>query len=210
MILAALAVVAVVDWWAVWTRRRAVEVVAKPATAALLVALAATAGDVDGAVRAALVVAAVCGLAGDVALLGRGETAFMAGLGAFAVGHLAYAVAAVAGDVSWAAGAARRAVPRRAARLALRRRDGARRQARRRAGARRGRRVLRRGDLGDGADGDRLGSWWAALGAALFAASDWVLGHDRFVRPWRYARIVVMVTYHVGQALLILGLSGAI
>ena len=54
------------------------------------------------------------------------------------------------------------------------------------------------------------GSWWAALGAALFAASDWVLGLDRFARPWRYARIVVIVTYHVGQALLILGLSGAL
>ena len=35
------------------------------------------------------------GLVGDVALLGDGEPAFMVGLGAFALGHLAYAVAAV-------------------------------------------------------------------------------------------------------------------
>jgi len=47
----------------------------------------------------------------------------------------------------------------------------------------------------------------ATLGAMAFAVSDWLLGFDRFVRPIRNGRVAVMVTYHTGQALLILGLA---
>src|SRR4249919_3703993 len=90
IVLVAAAVAAVVDWWAVATERRSVEVWAKPLTMALLVGVAATAGDPDGAVRACLGVGAVLGLVGDIALMGDGETEFMVGLGSFAVGHLAY------------------------------------------------------------------------------------------------------------------------
>jgi hypothetical protein len=42
-----------------------------------------------------------------------------------------------------------------------------------------------------------------------FAASDWVLGHQRFVGPLPGGRLSVMVPYHVGQALLIVGLATA-
>ena len=42
-----------------------------------------------------------------------------------------------------------------------------------------------------------------------FAASDWVLGHARFVGPVPGGRLSVMVPYHVGQALLIVGLAHA-
>jgi uncharacterized membrane protein YhhN len=67
----------IVDWWAVHRspRRRAV---GEAATMLLLVAVAATWGDVAGDVRAWLVVGAVFGVGGDVALLDTGETAFMA------------------------------------------------------------------------------------------------------------------------------------
>lgn len=51
--------------------------------------------------------------------------------------------------------------------------------------------------------------WVAALGAMLFAASDWVLGHQRFVGPLPGRRLSVIVRYHVGQALLIVGLATA-
>ena len=51
------------------------------------------------------------------------------------------------------------------------------------------------------------GRWAAAIGAMSFALSDWILGFDRFVRPMRHAAVAVMVTYHVGQLLLILGLA---
>lgn len=208
-LLVALAVAVGVDWWAVATRRRAVEVVAKPAASVLLVVLAATAGDVDAAVRSALVVAAVCGLLGDVALLGASKTRFMAGLGAFAVGHIAYAVAAIAGGVSWARTLV--AVPFLAVLLGWRFAGetvpGARRHG---------------GDALAGAvlvyataislmvlTATGSGSWLAAAGAALFAISDWVLGYNRFVRPWRHGRLLVMVAYYGGQTALILGLARA-
>ena len=86
---------ALTDWYAVGTKQRRLEVVAKPATTAVIVALAATSGDLAGDARAAVVVGAVLGLIGDIALLNDDETSFMAGLGAFAIGHLAYTVAAV-------------------------------------------------------------------------------------------------------------------
>ena len=44
-----------------------------------------------------------------------------------------------------------------------------------------------------------------ALGATVFAASDSVLAVDRFVAPRPWAPLVVMVTYHVGQALIVAG-----
>ena len=54
------------------------------------------------------------------------------------------------------------------------------------------------------------GEWLAAVGAMLFAVSDWVLGYQRFVRSFgRHGRIAVIVPYHVGQALLIMGLATA-
>jgi uncharacterized membrane protein YhhN len=44
-----------------------------------------------------------------------------------------------------------------------------------------------------------------ALGATVFMASDAVLASDRFVRPLRWGRLAVMVTYHLGQVLIVLG-----
>ena len=44
-----------------------------------------------------------------------------------------------------------------------------------------------------------------AIGATVFAVSDTVLARDRFVRPWDGAQLLVMVTYHVGQALIVAG-----
>jgi uncharacterized membrane protein YhhN len=53
------------------------------------------------------------------------------------------------------------------------------------------------------------GAWVAGVGAMAFASSDWVLGHQRFVGPLPGGRLSVMVPYHVGQALLIVGLATA-
>ena len=44
-----------------------------------------------------------------------------------------------------------------------------------------------------------------ALGATIFVASDATLSVTRFVRPWRHGHLAVMITYHVGQALIVLG-----
>ena len=48
----------------------------------------------------------------------------------------------------------------------------------------------------------------AAAGAALLYASDAILAWDRFVGPLRWGRLTTHVTYHAGQALLVLSLLG--
>jgi uncharacterized membrane protein YhhN len=209
LLLAAAGVAAVVDWWAVATSRRTVELVAKPATMALLVVVAAGFGDTAGDVRAWLVVGALFGLVGDVALLGDGETAFVTGLGAFALGHLAYVVAAVSVgfDPAWA-------IPGLVFVAAL---LGYRFMSRTLPGA-----VARGGSALGGAvvfyaivisamvvSAWATTVWTAAVGAMAFAISDWVLGYQRFVAPLPGRRLVVMIPYHVGQALLIVGLAAS-
>jgi uncharacterized membrane protein YhhN len=207
--LIAAAVAALVDWWAVARGRRAVESWAKPLTMALLVGVAATAGDPDGGVRACIVAGALLGLVGDVALLGDGMRAFMVGLGAFAFGHLAYAVAAVVVgfDPTWAViGAAFMAVLL-GFRFTTRTVPGARRRG---------------GPVLAGAvafyacviTAMVVTAWGTAavlagIGAMAFAASDWMLGHERFVGPLPGGRMSVIVPYHVGQGLLIVGLATA-
>ena len=47
-----------------------------------------------------------------------------------------------------------------------------------------------------------------SLGAVLFYASDLLNAWIRFVNPERKGRTLVMVTYHLGQLLLMLGLAG--
>ena len=49
-----------------------------------------------------------------------------------------------------------------------------------------------------------------AVGASVFAFSDTVLARDRFVHPWDRAQLLVMVTYHVGQALIVAGVLASI
>ena len=46
-----------------------------------------------------------------------------------------------------------------------------------------------------------------AYGSVLFAASDLVLGYDRFVRNSHWSRLTVIVTYHLAQFALLIGLS---
>ncbi len=207
VLLIAAAATALVDWWAVATGRRQVEYVAKPLTMALLVGVAATAGDPGGDVRGWLVVGATLGLVGDVALMGDGEAAFMVGLGAFALGHLAYAVAALSVDFepAWALAGVTFMVVLLSFRFATRTVPGARRVG----GPVLGGAVLFYACVITAMVVTAWGSAvvMAGVGAMAFAASDWVLGHERFVGPLPGGRMSVMVPYHVGQALLIVGLA---
>jgi uncharacterized membrane protein YhhN len=50
--------------------------------------------------------------------------------------------------------------------------------------------------------GDRV----AIAGAALFMFSDSLIAWNRFVRPLSWAPVAIMVTYHLGQAGLVLSL----
>jgi uncharacterized membrane protein YhhN len=201
--------VAAVDWWAVASARRRWELVAKPATMALLVGVALVGGAPDGDVRTCLVVGACFGLLGDVALLGTGETAFMAGLAAFAVGHMAYVAAAVlvGFDPIWAMPGVVVMIALLAYRFVGRIVPGARRHGGQLlAGA-----VMFYAVVISAMVVTAFGSaaWPAALGAVLFASSDWVLGHQRFAGALPGGRLAVMVPYHVGQAALIVGLATA-
>jgi len=48
----------------------------------------------------------------------------------------------------------------------------------------------------------------AALGALLFMASDSMIALSRFVTPFAGARLAIIVTYHVGQVMLVWALRG--
>jgi uncharacterized membrane protein YhhN len=48
---------------------------------------------------------------------------------------------------------------------------------------------------------------FATAGAAIFFASDAMIAWDRFVRPFRWARPLIMATYHIAQALLVVSLT---
>ena len=48
----------------------------------------------------------------------------------------------------------------------------------------------------------------AIAGALLFMASDSLIGWNRFVQEIRSASVLIMVTYHLGQVLLVIGLLG--
>ncbi len=213
---------AVTDWWAVATGRAPLERWAKPAVmVALLVAVlgqgwavhgAAGSGSggeepaVDGVVVALLAVGVAAGLTGDVLLLPDVDL-FVPGLAAFLVGHLAYGLAFAQLGMHAAGLAAGAAVA-----VAML------------AGP--GRRILSAAWGRDAALGRAVAGYLVvicvmvalavasgrpavAVGAALFAASDAVLGWTRFVRPERggrrHVRLSVMVTYHTAQILIVTG-----
>jgi uncharacterized membrane protein YhhN len=48
----------------------------------------------------------------------------------------------------------------------------------------------------------------AIVGALLFYASDACIGWSRFVREFPRHRLVIMITYHLGQIGLVLSLLG--
>ena len=163
----------------------------------------------SGAARGWLVVAVACCLAGDIALLARDERSFLPGLGAFALGHLAYTVTALVVGVSWPRLAL--AFPFLAAVLVFQTATGMLPGARRRGGPTMMVAVAAYSLIISAMVVTATGtaSWLAAVGAMTFAVSDSIIGYDRFVRPVRRADLPVMVTYHVGQLLLVLGLIAA-
>lgn len=207
-LVAAFAVLAVANWVAVAPATPDARQVATTKTAATvaLIALAALAGQMDTGARVALVVAVTLCLAGDVALLGDGEARFLAGLGAFAAGHVAYVVTALGVGVAWPRLAV--AVPFLAVLFGFRFVTRTIPAARRHGGTPMMAAVIVYAAVIATMVVTATGTpcWAAAVGAMLFAISDWMIGYDRFVQPFRHARVAVMSTYHLGQLLLIAGL----
>lgn len=157
-----------------------------------------------------LVVALAFALIGDIALLGASSTAFLTGLGAFALAQLAFISAFVAaiGDYGLVWWMALLGVAFAGLFVAT---AGRRVQAG--AAAKEG------APLGYGVFGYMAlltatavaaggsGRWLALLGAVLFVVSDTVLGLDRFVAERAKAGLVVMTTYHLALAGLTLGIA---
>ena len=202
--LAAAGVLAVGDWVAVAREQRRLEYVCKPGTLALLIGVALSLDATHSDVRHWFVAALVLSLAGDVFLMLPADR-FVAGLASFLLGHAAYVVGLnLHGGSAVELAIAAIPVVIVAAVLATRIL---------RAVVARGQREL----IGPlvaymvvisamVTSALASGSWWAAIGAALFFASDALIAETRFVRPHRGARVVIMMTYHLGQAGLVLSL----
>ena len=201
------AVAAFGDWAAVGKRYFHLEYLLKPLTLTLLIVAAASADLGPG--QAFVVGALVLGLLGDVGLLlSRGPDAdppFVLGLAAFLLGHLFYLVAFGRHGLHWLFAIAGVLVVGGAAALAL---VPVLRGVRERAGQELA--VVVGGYsavLGAMAVlAVATGSVLTAMGGVLFLASDLVLARDRFVHPVRRGLLLVIITYHLAQLLIVIGL----
>jgi len=88
------------------TENKALKWIAKPAASALFVLLALYYGALATAFGKAVLAGLVCCAIGDVLLIARRKVMFLAGMGAFALGHLAYIAAFISTDLVWSAQAA--------------------------------------------------------------------------------------------------------
>ena len=204
-----LAVSAPVSWWAAWQGDRRLMVLMKPLPMLALIGLVLLVPG-PGPVAMALLLALVCGLVGDVALLdppsGDPPAAYRLplGLGAFLLGHLAYLAA-----IAWA--------PQSgwpfpwpgvvAGPLALVLAAVWGRPVARAAGALRAPVIVYQAViLTLLIAAAARGPWVLVAGAAFFVASDLMLGRSLFLATKRWHGPAVMVTYHLAQVLLVVGL----
>lgn len=207
VLVAATLVVAVVDWWAVARADLRVEYVAKPLTMVALAAAALAMPDpVTASSRTWFVVAIVLSLVGDVFLmLPDSDQRFVAGLGSFLLGHVAYIVGIwQTGEVVTGrllVGAALVAVGVAVVgRLVV---QGAHRKDRMLA-------VPVAAYIGviSVMVASAIGTGRPVLvaGALLFYASDACIGWSRFIGEFPKYRMAIITTYHLGQVGLLLGL----
>lgn len=199
LLLALVGVVAAVDWFALATRNRQLERVAKPLVMVGLILVAIT-SDLEGWPLVWLCLGLAAGLVGDVLLLPDIDQ-FIGGLAAFLFGHLTYiGLALWFGTSTWLL------VVGLLMMSAL---------------------VMTAGTkITDAVQQTPLfvpvvayvvaiglstalmigtGRWLMVAGAMLFALSDTLLGWGRFVEPIKGGRVAVHVTYHLGQAFITVG-----
>jgi uncharacterized membrane protein YhhN len=212
-LLVAVALVAVLDWLAVWKQWRRVGFFAKPLTIILLFAWLVAETRLTGA-GLFFAIGLGCSLVGDVFLL-LPPSYFLPGLVAFSLTHLAYTVGFMVplppGGEFPAVGLA--LIIGGIASLVMRRITDAQLS--------RGLKRLVRPTLFYAvlislmllsalwtlfrADWTLGSALLVSLGALLFYTSDLTNAWIRFVNPVRSGRVLVMVTYHLGQFLLMLG-----
>jgi uncharacterized membrane protein YhhN len=202
LVVAALA--AIGDWRARMRHDRRLEYLCKPAALVALIAVAVSLSPAPdlGARRWWFVAALVFSLVGDIALMLPADL-FVAGLAAFLVGHLCYLAGFwVKGPGSLALAVAAVCVVAVVAPFAVR--------------------ILKALSTHTSLLGPvalymvvisamlatavATGNVPAGVGAALFVSSDTMIAWNRFVRPFPAADVAIMVTYHLGQAALVLSL----
>lgn len=205
VLLVAAGVVAAADWVAVARGVRRLEYVCKPGALALLIWVALTLDPTYVDVRAWFVAALVLSLAGDVLLMLPSDR-FVPGLASFLLAHVAYVVGLnLHGGSAGALALAAIPVASVATVLAVR--------------------IL--SAMAAGSNRALIGPVvaymvvisamltsalarvdpWAFAGATLFFVSDALIAETRFVRPVTTTfRVSIMVTYHLGQAGLVVAL----
>jgi uncharacterized membrane protein YhhN len=203
----AFVLVVAADWLAVYRQWARAERFAKPMAMVALAWLALTMGAAQGDVGRLVLVALGFSLAGDIFLLGESAAGFFGGLVSFLLAHLAYVLVflTVGFQRWWALVGLLIAVS-----LSLTA----------------GRRIVQgAADQGGAALGAGVTAYLVVisamvvaaggtarplvlLGAVSFLVSDTVLALDRFVGQRGHARMVVIVTYHLGQAMMVIGALG--
>lgn len=203
---AVVAVFAALDWYAVWRASASLERLAKPATLLALTATAVWLGAFDSPAGRWLLVALGLCLVGDITLLQDSPRRFLAGLGAFLLGHLAFVAAFLARGLEQPGravvallvlGILTAAVVRRV--LSAARREGGWPLAGPVAAYIL---VISAMLLAAWMTGDLV----VALGATAFAVSDSILALNRFTGARAWAPLAVMVSYHVAQVLIVVGM----
>ncbi len=196
---------AVTDWAAVALKRKRLEYFAKPATMLALIAVAASIGAASPAQQRWFIVALAFGALGDVFLM-LPRNLFLPGLTAFLVGHLAYIAGFLASGIEPIRIAVYTAIVILPASVVL-------------PGVIQGV-LLRRQRLLvppvlvyslviTTMVGAALGSGrpLAMIGGVLFYASDTLIGYNRFVTQRAWMPFAIIVTYHLGQAGLVLSMA---
>jgi len=203
LLLSLTAVVAVADWLAVANNYRFAEYILKPLVMVFLIAVAVSINPSSDFARVMLIIGLVLSMVGDVCLMVPKDM-FVAGLGAFLVAHVFYVVALLSLGISFG-GFLFGVILMTVVAVVV------------------GRRIVQGAALSDKALAGPVaaymavislmvasaigtGQFFAITGALLFAASDSVLGWTRFLKDFPRSRTIVMVTYHLGQAGLVLAL----
>ena len=209
VLLAVAGAVAIGDWVAVERRLTHLEYLLKPLVMAVLIATAATAH--LPLVKPWIVAALAFGLAGDVGLMlsdkhaTKPDPPFMLGLGSFLVGHICYLAAFARYGIHGLSVVAGALIVGGAAVLSLPKvLTGARRSGGQELMAVVGLYAFMLAAMATLAVG--TAALATAAGGLLFLASDTVIAFERFVGPVRRGPLLVIVTYHLAQGLILVGL----